>query len=242
MKRYDSEFPPYVSVAERRARATAQMERLKKKNPSIHPIMVSGRKLAETWWGQAWNQNLENYADFRYRIQRGRTYVRHGAVLDLQMSPGLIQALVQGSQSQPYRVKVEVKPLNQDAYSAVTASMQGTIGSLAELLHGQFPKELGALFTKPREGLFPAPEEIAMTCTCPDWATLCKHVAATLYGVGVRVDEDPKLFFTLRGVNLDALIGQAVIHSTHKAAQVDSSRVIKGDDVASLFDIDLDDQ
>lgn len=246
MSRYDEyeAWPAYVPVAERRARAEAAVAKLRKKNPGIQPIVVTGRKLATTWWGDAWNKNLEHYADFAYRIERGRSYVRHGAVLDLMIGPGHVSALVQGSRANPYQVDIAIAPLAPTVWDAVTSACQGAIGSLADLLQGQFPQALGTLFTTPGEGLFPAPQEIQLDCSCPDWATLCKHVSAALYGVGTRLDDEPRLFFALRGVNVEDLVSQAVSEKADallKKAKSKSQRTIGDeDDLGEMFGIDLE--
>lgn len=237
-------WPVYVSVAERRARNEDAVARLRKKHPDIKPVVVTGRKLAKTWWGEAWNKNLEHYADFAYRIDRGRSYVRHGAVLDLTLVRGKVQALVQGSRAKPYQVDVAIKPLVPSVWHAVSEACQGALGSLSDLLQGHFPKELGTLFTTPGQGLFPAPQELDLQCSCPDWATLCKHVAATLYAVGVRLDDDPRLFFELRGVSVEELVSQAVTEKADKLvknAGGKSRRAMSDeDDLRSVFGIDLD--
>lgn len=248
MSRYDDGggFPAYVPVAERRARAAQAVERLKKTNPHTHPVVVSGRALATTWWGKAWNKNLERYADFANRIGRGRSYVRHGAVLDLSLNGGLATALVQGSQRKPYHVEVAIDPLKAKIWSTIITASQGQITSLSDLVEGQFPKSLATLFSD-HGGLFPTPEEIHMRCSCPDWATLCKHVAAVLYGIGARLDEDPTLFFLLREVTVNDLISQAVTEKANtllKKSQSKSERAIDAEDhedLGALFGIDLDD-
>src|SRR5215475_6351097 len=157
--RYYETFPPYVPVAQRRARADQQLRQLQKKNPHLKPVLLTGQSLATTWWGKSWNNNLERYADYRNRIGRGRSYVRHRAVLDLQLTLGHITALVQGSEAQPYRVAI-------------------TFDSLSALLAGTFPQALKDLFFAKGAGLFPSPREIHFDCSCPDWAAMCKHVAA----------------------------------------------------------------
>ena len=170
--------------------------------------------LATTWWGKSWNSNLERYADYSNRIGRGRSYVRHRAVLDLQLTPGSVTALVQGSQAQPYRVAITVDTLSADNWSTIRTACAGCFDSLSELLAGTFPQALKDLFFAKGAGLFPSPREIHFDCSCPDWASMCKHVAAALYGVGARFDEDPSLFFTLRGITIDDIITQTVTDTT----------------------------
>jgi hypothetical protein len=172
------EYPAYVPVAERKRKAQEKVAKLKKKDPTIAPVVIEGKKLANTWWGQAWNQNLESYADYANRIGRGRSYVRNGAVLDLKLEQGRIMALVQGSVAKPYKVTIEISPLPENVWVKIKKTCEGKIESLPELITGKFPKTLEELFTAKGKGLFPAPREIKLSCSCPDWAEMCKHVAA----------------------------------------------------------------
>ena len=214
MRYYDDYYPPYVPVAERRAKAEKKLQQLRKKQPDIKPVIIAGNSLAMTWWGKSWNSNLERYADYSNRIDRGRSYVRHRAVLDLQLKSGNVTALVQGSEAQPYRVAITVDTLSANNWSTIRTACAGCFDSLSELLGGTFPQALKDLFFAKGAGLFPSPQEIHFDCSCPDWASMCKHVAATLYGVGARLDEDPSLFFTLRGIALDDIITQTVADTT----------------------------
>ncbi|RPJ82137.1 MAG: hypothetical protein EHJ94_02795, partial [Deltaproteobacteria bacterium] len=186
-------FPQYVSVGEKRAKAERKLKQLKKKNTDIQPIVLEGSAIAKTWWGKEWNKNLERYADYSNRIGRGRSYIRHGAVLDLKIKPGQVEALVQGSRSNPYSVFISIEPIPKKNWDAIKQSCKGKMDSLKKLIAGEFPKTLGAIFTQEGNGLFPVPKEIKFKCSCPDWASMCKHVAATLYGVGARLDQDPHL-------------------------------------------------
>ncbi|NLX90172.1 MAG: hypothetical protein GXZ07_01025 [Firmicutes bacterium] len=237
MNYYDY-YPRYKSAAEKKQKAKKQLEKLKKKNPDLAPVIVKGRAIATTWWGKAWNKNLEMYADYSNRIGRGRSYVRHGAVLDLNLEKGLARALVQGSRSKPYKVKIKISPLAPDKWERILSLCKHKINSLAELVDGKFPRELAELFTAEGEGLFPAPEEIDFSCSCPDWADMCKHVSAALYGIGARFDEDPTLFFKLRNIEFDKLLKKTIeqkMQSLLKNAGKKSSRVLDDDDVAALF-------
>ncbi|CAA7601227.1 Zinc finger SWIM-type profile [Acididesulfobacillus acetoxydans] len=236
-------FPQYVSVAEKRAKAQKSLEKLRKKNPEIAPVIIEGRKLARTWWGKAWNDNLESYSDYANRLGRGRSYVRRGAVLDLRIAPGKVAALVQGSSAKPYRVEITVQPLSKRNWLAITSACEGKIDSLPELLAGKFPKALAELFTVQGKGLFPAPKEISLSCSCPDWATMCKHVAAVLYGVGVRLDEDPALFFVLRNLKVEELVTQAIVRKSEtllKKSGRKSGRIIDNGDLAGMFGIEME--
>jgi uncharacterized Zn finger protein len=240
---YDYQWPPYVSVAEKRARAERKLKQLCKKNPGIRPIAIEGRTLAHTWWGKAWNRNLESYADYQNRIGRGRSYVRHGAVLDLQIKKGKVQALVMGSGRNPYKVDVTIKAISKLHWHQLKEAAAQKLGSLQQILEGRFPKALAEIFTAPGKGLFPAPKEIKFDCSCPDWADMCKHVAATLYGIGARLDEEPSLFFMLRRVDIHDLVTEAVKDQSEKLikqSQRTSKRVMKDTDLGDVFGIDMD--
>ena len=236
-------YPRYVPVAEKQAKADQKLKQLKKKNPDIRPVRLEGKALAQSWWGKAWNKNLERYADFSNRIGRGRSYVRHGAVLDLQIQPGRVDALVQGSASSPYEVEVRIKEIPEKDWKAMIAVCEGRLESLQELIAGKFPKALADAFTAQGEGLFPTPTEIGFSCSCPDWASMCKHVAATLYGIGARFDEDPSLFFYLRNRDISDLVSTAVAEGTRTLldrAERKSDRVLDDADLSDVFGIDMD--
>jgi len=237
-------FSEYVPVGARRAKAEKKLKTLRKTNPKINPVTISGRSLATNWWGKSWNSNLERYADYSNRIGRGRSYVRHGSVLDLQLAATEINAVVQGSRSRPYDVVVNVDKLSSSNWTAIRKACEGSFDSLNELLSGKFPKSLKDLFFKKDGGLFPSPKEIKFDCSCPDWASMCKHVAATLYGIGTRLDEDPSLFFTLRGINIDDLITQTVAETTGhllRKAKSKSEKILDDIDVGGVFGIQMDD-
>jgi uncharacterized Zn finger protein len=240
---YYSIWPKYVSVGEKRAKAAKKLEKLRKKNKDISPIIIQGSKLTNTWWGKAWNKNLESYADYSNRIGRGRSYVRHGAVLDLKIKAEKVTALVQGSRSKPYDLEINIKPVPKAKWTKIKKSCEGKLGSVAKLLEGKFPEELQEIFTGKGSGLFPSPLEISFDCSCPDWASMCKHIAAALYGIGSRFDDDPALFFTLRKVKMDELVSEVVkdkSKSMLSKAKNKSSRVIDDSDVSAMFGIDMD--
>ncbi|GAB1475745.1 hypothetical protein MASR2M70_05770 [Bacillota bacterium] len=243
MSRYRS-FGYYVkpTAAEEKARNKIAAEKLMKKNPDMSPIIVSGRTIASTWWGKAWNKNLESYSDYSNRIGRGKSYVISGAVLDLKIRPGNIVALVQGSRKAPYEVEINIEPLDEEVWRQLIRTCGGKIESLSELLEGRFPKDLEVIFTEKGKGLFPAPKEIDFDCSCPDYAIMCKHVAAVLYGIGKRLDENPQLFFLLRNVDVEELISKAISEKSEillKKSRKKSERVIENDDISSLFGIEM---
>jgi uncharacterized Zn finger protein len=240
-------FPPYVSVAERRAKAWRQAEKLIKKLGRLEPVAITGRTLAKSWWGKSWNQNLERYSDFANRLPRGRSYLSNGMVLDLRIDKETIKGIVAGTASTPYQITICIKAISGPAWKRLVEKAMGKVETLQTLLEGKFPEELKDLFFAKDSGLFPAPNEIKLDCSCPDWATMCKHVAAVLYGVGARLDNSPELFFTLRGVNMDDLIGQVAKKETEKLLSKKpgkSARIIQSSDnrlsdISALFGVSM---
>ena len=216
-----------------------QLEKLRKKNPNIQPVVIEG-KLAKTWWAQAWNKNLEGYADYSNRIGRGRSYVRKGSVLDLSITPGEVHGLVQGTKIKPYQISIKISSLPKEKWEKIMERCSHKIASLEELIAGKFPQEFMELFTSRGEGLFPSPQEIHFNCSCPDWAYMCKHVAAVLYGIGARFDNDPTLFFLLRDIDFAELLKKSVdekMKSMLKNAGKVTGRVMKDVDTYKLFGV-----
>ncbi|MHC1682959.1 MAG: SWIM zinc finger family protein [Clostridiaceae bacterium] len=230
----------YVPVYQKRENAKKSLEKLKKKNPNISPIIIEGRSIASKWWGKAWNKNLESYADYSNRIGRGRSYVKNGAVLDLKIKEGIVEALVQGSGSKPYKVVITIDKLSDNKWKRVTEICNHKIDTMETLLSGKFPKEFEDVFSASKDGMFPTPKEIHFNCSCPDSARMCKHIAAVLYGIGARLDEDPVLFFKLRDIDFQELLKKSMeekMQSMLKNADKKSNRVIDDDDLFDLFGV-----
>ncbi len=214
-----------------------------KKGKQLHPITVTGRNITTTWWGNAWCKNLERYADYQSRIERGKRYVRAGTVVDLQIEQGKISARVQGSRKTPYKVEIRISPISEEQCQKIIDRCTKKVSNLEYLLSGNFPDEMKDLFGS-RGGLFPAPKEISFSCSCPDWALMCKHVAAVLYGVGVRLDEDPLLFFKLRGIDINCFVDVSLATKVDKLlenaneAYTTSGRILsENTDFTALFGI-----
>ena len=233
---YDN-WRPYVSVAERRRRAAKKIAKMKKDGHDVSPIEIVGRKITATFWGEAWCKNLEAYSDYSNRLPRGRTYVRNGSVIDLQIEVGRVRAIVSGSEI--YKVAIEIKPLAKKRWADIKGQCAGRIDSLIELLRGSISKGVMEIVTRKGEGLFPSPREISLRCSCPDWATMCKHVAATLYGVGARLDHEPELLFTLRGVDPTEMV-EAAVDQPPTIRKSRRGRVLETDELSSVFGVDID--
>ena len=234
------EFPEYVSVATRRARARAAAEKIaRKQKRSLAPIgPIGGNKLVRTFWGKAWCDNLESYRDYENRLPRGRSYVRHGAVIDLRIGAGRVTALVSGTSI--YEVDVTIRSLPPKSWSKLASECTRQIDSLVDLLRGRLPTQVMELVTRKQGGLFPSPNEISFECSCPDWAGMCKHIAATLYGVGVRLEEKPELFFELRCVDHTELVGGAAEAVPRLADGAKSRKVVRDANLSALFGIELE--
>lgn len=237
-----SYYKKYVSVEDLKIKGEKSLQKLKKKNPEIQPIVITGKKIANSWWGKSWNDNLESYSDYSNRIGRGKSYVKNGMVLHLSITQCEIEAIVQGSRAKPYDIKVYIKPLKEEIWQSIVKDCQGKIESLQELIEGKFPKELSQLLTAKGKGLFPSPEEISFSCSCPDWASMCKHVAAVLYGIGARIDSNPQLLFLLRDANVEELITESVEKKSKdllKKSNKKSARAIVDEDISGIFGIDM---
>jgi len=230
-------WAPYVPVAQRKAKAEKEAKKLAKKGHRLQPVKLETRTIASSFWGKGWCENLERYSDFANRIPRGRTYVRNGSVVDLNISAGLVTALVAGSSL--YKVEIKITKVTAHKWKELKASCSGSIGSLVELLQGRFSKGVMNLVSAKDKGLFPTPREISMSCSCPDYATMCKHVAATLYGVGARLDLQPELLFTLRQVDHSELIDIAAADLGTTLVSSETQPTIKGD-LSELFGVELD--
>ena len=230
-------FKPYVPVAQRRARAAREVAKRIGRGQTVSPVRIDGRTITSTFWGGAWCTNLESYSDYANRLPRGRTYVRNGSVVDLKIEKGRINALVSGSEL--YEIEIDIAKLPRQHWLALKRRCAGKIGSLVELLQGRLSKAVMELVTDRDRGLFPKPNEIKMRCSCPDYAGMCKHLAAVMYGVGNRLDASPEVLFVLRAVDHTELIEQALPAAPLGAAS--SATTIPTDELGAIFDIELGD-
>jgi len=236
MSYYYFSSQPYVSVAEKRRRSELKLKKLQKNGQSIAPVRIEGRKITTSFWGQSWCANLERYSDYESRLPRGRSYVRNGSVLDLQIAKGEVVALVSGSDL--YKIKITIAPVVARRWKAICRDCAGSIDSLVELLRGRLAKGVMDRVCREGDGLFPSPDEIKLSCSCPDWADMCKHVAAVLYGVGARLDQKPQLLFVLRGVDENELLAGAG-HGLLSKNVPAGTQTLDQNDVAALFGLEM---
>jgi SWIM zinc finger len=230
------EYPAYVPVAERRAQGAREIAKLQKQR-AVAPVVIEGRKIAQSFWGIAWCDNLERQSRFASRLPRGRAYVRNGSVIDLQIERGTLRALVCGSEI--YQVTIDIAVAKPSRWKAICADCTGSVGSLVELLQGKLSNHVMERVCRDKDGLFPAPSEIRLSCSCPDYADMCKHVAAVLYGVGARLDAAPELLFTLRGVDRSELVAGAGADGRIPGSGAASEWLLVDVDIAALFGLDM---
>jgi uncharacterized Zn finger protein len=175
--------------------------------PKSSPIHVEGGMktrsewgaIGETWWSKRWVDVLESFG-MGTRLIRGRSYARQGQVLSIEIMAGQVKAQVQGSSPQPYKVKIQLKPLSDEDWDEVTDVMAEQALFAAKLLAGEMPRNIEEAFAEVSLTLFPASEaDLRTNCSCPDWANPCKHIAAVYYILAERFDQDPFLIFKLRG-------------------------------------------
>ena len=233
-------YNEYVPVAARRAKALKKMEKLRKTGEEIHPIEpFKTRGIAKSFWGKSWCRHLESFSDYSNRLPRGRTYVRNGSVCHLGIEPAIAKAMVSGSEM--YKLSIHIKPLDPKKWVIMKDRCKGKIGSLIELLQGKISDEVMEVVTDPKHGLFPHPKEIRFNCNCPDWAEMCKHVAAAMYGIGVRLDTEPELLFKLRGVNHEELIAIDTAASEITGSKRSRRRrTLHSEDLENVFGVELE--
>jgi uncharacterized Zn finger protein len=228
---------PYVPVAARRQKTERTLAKLQKKGKEFSPVLASRGAIAKSFWGKAWCQNLERYSDYSNRLPRGRTYLRNGSVIDLKIGPGEVSAHVMGSRL--YRITVRIEQVVAAHWQAITRDCSRSIDTLVELLQGQLSTSVMERITRPGTGLFPSPKEISFSCSCPDAAAMCKHVAATLYGIGARLDAEPELLFELRKVDAKELIARAGDEAVHAQRKPSAGRILDSSKLADVFGLDF---
>src|SRR5260221_1288554 len=231
------EWHAYVPVAEKQRQADSKLAKLKKQGRSVAPVRIEGRTITKSFRGKSWCVNLERYSDYENRLPRGRTYVRNGSVIDLQIAKGEISAMVAGSEL--YQIKIAIAPVTRARWKSICRDCAGTVDSLVELLQGRLAKGVMDRVCREGDGLFPLRTEIKLSCSCPDWADMCKHVAAALYGVGARLDEKPQLLFVLRGVDETQLLANAGQDLTLTKAAPSAAKMLDDGDVAALFGLEM---
>ena len=230
------DWKPYESVAERKQKAEKTIAKIEKKTgKKLSPIKIEGKKIADSFWGKAWCKHIESFGDYESRLSRGRSYARHGSVIDLKILPGVVKSMVQGSEI--YDVDINIVPLDTNKWNDIVNKCSGQISSVIELLQGKISSSIMTSIADQQNGLFPLQKEISFDCSCPDFASMCKHIAAVFYGIGSRLDLEPELLFMLRKVDHMELVNNVTIATKSKK----SAKTIQNQDLSELFGIDIDD-
>lgn len=231
-------WPKYISVADKKEMAEDNLKKLNKKS-ELSPIIINDKNIVNNWWGKAWCNHLKKYADYDNRIARGKSYVKNNLILDLKITDGKIDALVQGTRKKPYEVNINIKECSEEDIKVLQKKTLNNLASVDDLLNGKFPKELGDEFLE--SSLFPNYNDIDFNCSCPDWANMCKHISGVLYGIGAKLDKSPELLFTLRGVNIENMISKKLKENVNKIVVNKKStkrKIIDDKDINELFNID----
>lgn len=206
---------------------------------SRYLVKLSSKMISYEWWGQQWCQNIAEYADYSNRLERGRAYIRKGAVKEINISDGHITAMVKGTRPQAYKVEISVDPVSD----VLSQKILNQIKDISDLRNGKVPDNCRNIFTVDK-GLFPKAREIKFACSCPDIAYMCKHVAAVLYAVGSILDQEPLLLFQLRGIDVEEYLDKQLFDATNEMllninSRSDNERMIADDMLADLFGIDI---
>lgn len=237
---------PWYSDDDPKAAAQAvadEIERRRKRGEPFEPTVCETRRgsTSTTFWGQAWCDNLEAYSDMEHRLPRGRTYLRKGHVYDLTIDPGEVFAYVTGASI--YEVLIKIAPLDPETWERVKVDCGGQIDSLLDLLGGKIGPSVMTRITDPDNGLFPSPDKILLSCDCPDYADVCKHIAAVIYAIGVNLDHDPTLLFKLRQIDHTELIDQAAEKAGLAAEEAiaPTDNILAPNQLSELFGIEITD-
>lgn len=206
-----------------------------------YTVSVTSRKITNSWWANAWVEKIESYSDYSNRLPRAKTYLRGGKVKELFIEEGIVCAKVKGSKRRPYRVVISFKPISEDKKNEIKKLFSENIDSLDDLLSGNFPIDFKDKLMDGKYSLFPKMSEINFTCSCPDWASLCKHIGAVLYGIGVIFDDEPSLFFKLRGLEVNDMIKKSIDIKLNDFLnkKVTSDRLVDDCAIKSIFGEDM---
>ncbi len=194
----------------------------------LNPVHEKSRKLAKNAWGSAWMRQLAYCEQEGFSLAAGRSLLRHGCVLDVQVGRGTIDALVSGEEL--YEIHLKLAEPDEEKIEYLREQCGAHIDSLVALLDGKIDASVMQQLCDPEEGLLPLPYEWQMDCNCPDWNEPCPHAAAAIYAAGCLIDAEPRLLFTLRGIEPSTL---CEVPST-AAADFDAT------DLANTFGIDID--
>ncbi len=195
---------PRLRAADLERLADARREQLLAAGESLNPVVSRSRKLATRFWGSAWMRHLAVCESGGLCLAPGRTLLRHGCVLDIRVAPGLVSAKV--SAEELYEIELRLAPPDEERVEALATLCAGKIDSLLSLLEGRVDEALLQQLCDPDNGLLPDARDWHISCSCPDWSDPCPHAAAAMYALGVLLDSQPELLFTLRSIDSASLL------------------------------------
>ncbi|MEB3276270.1 MAG: SWIM zinc finger family protein [Cyanobacteriota bacterium] len=177
--------------------------------PSSLTTQLGAQAIAQQpWWVEQWMELINGYR-FKKRLERAWEYARSGNVLSIRFEGRRVHARVQGSDSDPYKVKLWLDVLSDDDWGYVLEALSQKARWSAQLLAGVMPQDIERAFAASGKRLFPFKlQEVRSECSCPDKANPCKHVSAVFYLMGDRFSEDPFVLFQLRGRTRSQLLGE----------------------------------
>lgn len=202
-------------------------------------VNVSTNLLVHTWWGKKWCENILGLADFENRLARGRNYLRKGAIKELYIEKGEINAKVKGYADEPYAITITIDPLDVNCANRIRQKFNHISG----IKNNYIPKDCLFLY-EAETGLLPSNNEIHFSCSCPDSAIMCKHIIAVMYAIGCILDQKPLFLFDLRGIDISMgkhEIELNEINSFLSRIDDDDFSTANSCFLSQLFDIDLGD-
>ena len=170
-------------------------------------------QFSRTWWGQRFIAALEEFTD-EARLGRGRSYASNGRIIEYTLSKGTVTAKVRGSinpyfgvYKEPiYKTSITIKAITSNDWAKVIRQIASRADLITKLLMNEMPDTIEDAFSGLGLHLLPHSErDFETSCSCPDWANPCKHIAGVYYLLASALDNDPFLMFELRGLSREDL-------------------------------------
>ncbi len=236
---YDSFFNDepdrYVRVQKRRTYARDIAAQLERQGEILTPAVAHGKNIANQFWGRAWCHAIDEWQDCAYRLPGGRSLLKNGGVIDLKISRNSVIARV--AADQVYDVQLHYRDADPYSVAELRSQCAGKLTGLLDFIQGKLSEEVMQYICNPVYGLFPEYGDFKISCTCLDDAVLCRHAAAALYAVATRLDDEPELFFTLRGIDAkDFFEAEDILTQTGS----NSAEGLSADELSKTFGIDIE--
>lgn len=232
--KYDWDDDRYVRVAKRKESAAETAKRLEAEGEILTPAKAHGKAIANSFWGRSWCKAIEGWNDYESRLPAGRSLLKNGGVIDLRIEENLVTAKVVADRL--YEVRIFFRKQDEERLAELKKHLTGKLTSLIDLIKGELSDEVITEICSEKYGLFPDYGELKTSCDCLDDAVMCRHAAAALYGIAPRLDDEPELFFTLRGIKAEDFFdsAEAIRQTGEDTAEIDL------EDLSDTFGIDLE--